>query len=67
MHKKKLEMHIKSFQYAISTFSPGAISLRVMANGVKLYRVRLGGVSLLFHNKDAEEKSFVLLTRSPSV
>lgn len=46
----------KLIRYIMSTCSPGVSSFSVIANEVKLYRVRLGGGLLLFHSKDASEE-----------
>ena len=69
MHKRKMNMHIKKLiQYIISTCSPDVSSFSVIANDVKLYRVRQGGGLFLFHNKEASGdplQSFSLPVLSP--
>ena len=49
------------------TFSPGVSSFSVIANDVKLYRVRLEGGLVLFHNKFVSDKvqSFGFTFASP--
>ena len=75
-YKKQLEMHTwkrkirKSSWYIITTWSPGVNSFRVIANVVKLYRVRLRGGLFLFQSKVALDegiRSFGLPVSSPVV